>query len=81
MAFPAHQRFTFTGLATYSDVTVVCGEQKADPDDPKGNTLINPSLIVEVLSPSTEDYDRGEKLAHYKKLADGRPWTSRCCRT
>lgn len=62
-------RVKATGLATYPDVSVVCGEQQVDPDDPKGSTLINPSLIVEVLSPSTEDYDRGEKLAHYKQVA------------
>jgi Uma2 family endonuclease len=61
-------RVKATGLATYPDVSVVCGKQKTDPDDPKGSTLINPSLIVEVLSPSTEDYDRGEKLAHYKQI-------------
>ena len=57
-----------TGLATYPHVSVVCGRQQTDPDDPKGSTRINPSLIVEVLSPSTEDYDRGEKLAHYKQI-------------
>jgi Uma2 family endonuclease len=61
-------RVKATGLATYPDVSVVCGRQQTDPDDPKGSTLINPSLIVEVLSPSTEDYDRGEKLAHYKQI-------------
>jgi Uma2 family endonuclease len=61
-------RVKATGLATYPDVSVVCGKQQSDPDDPKGNTLINPSLIVEVLSPSTEDYDRGEKLSHYQQL-------------
>jgi Uma2 family endonuclease len=61
-------RVKATGLATYPDVSVVCGKQQTDPDDPKGTTLVNPSLIVEVLSPSTEDYDRGETLAHYKQI-------------
>lgn len=58
-----------TGLATYPDLTVICGSLETDPDDPAGNTAINPSLVVEVLSRSTEDYDRGEKLAHYKTIS------------
>lgn len=57
-----------TGLATYPDLTVVCGSLETDPDDPAGNTATNPTLVVEVLSPSTENYDRGEKLAHYKRI-------------
>ena len=61
-------RVKATGLATYPDVCIVCGQQETDPDDPKGNTLVNPQVIVEVLSPSTESYDRGEKVAHYKQI-------------
>jgi Uma2 family endonuclease len=61
-------RVRATGLATYPDVSVVGGRQETDPDDPKANTLVNPQVVVEVLSPSTEDYDRGEKLAHYKQI-------------
>ncbi|NJK32605.1 MAG: Uma2 family endonuclease [Deltaproteobacteria bacterium] len=61
-------RVQATGLATYPDITVVCGALETDPDDRAGNTAINPLLIVEVLSPSTEDYDRGEKLSHYKHI-------------
>jgi Uma2 family endonuclease len=61
-------RVRATGLATYPDVSVICGRQETDPDDLKGNTLINPTVLVEVLSSSTEDYDRGEKLAHYKQI-------------
>jgi Uma2 family endonuclease len=57
-----------TGLATYPDVSVVCGRMRTDPQDRKGATIVNPAVIVEVLSPSTEDYDRGEKLAHYKQI-------------
>jgi Uma2 family endonuclease len=55
-----------TELTTYPDITVVCGPWERHPDDP--NTVINPTLIVEVLSPSTEAYDRGEKLEHYKQI-------------
>jgi Uma2 family endonuclease len=61
-------RVQATGLGTYPDVTVICGRLELDPEDPKQQTAINPRLIVEVLSPSTEDYDRGEKLGHYKKI-------------
>jgi Uma2 family endonuclease len=61
-------RVQHTGLATYPDVTVVCGALDVDPDDPKGHTVVNPRLVVEVLSPSTEVYDRGEKLGHYKHV-------------
>ena len=58
-----------TGLGTYPDVTVVCGRLERDPDDRSGHTVINPRVVVEVLSPSTEAYDRGEKLAHYQTIA------------
>ena len=59
-------RVRATGLATYPDVTVVCGSLEADPDSDA--TVTNPSVIVEVLSPSTKDYDLGEKFEHYRKL-------------
>lgn len=61
-------RVTKTGLATYPDVTVVCGSVELDAEDPKGQTVVNPKAIVEVLSPSTEEYDREEKLSHYKQV-------------
>lgn len=54
------------GLATYPDVTVVCGPSERDPASPSHVT--NPKVVVEVLSPGTEDYDRGEKLEHYKQV-------------
>ena len=57
-----------TGLRTYPDVTVICGQLELDPEDPTKTTATNPKLLVEVLSPSTEEYDRGEKLDHYKKI-------------
>jgi Uma2 family endonuclease len=59
-------RVLATGLATYPDVTIVCGPREVDPEDK--NSVTNPTLLVEVLSPSTEDYDRGEKFAHYKRI-------------
>jgi Uma2 family endonuclease len=61
-------RVKATGLATYPDLTVVCGALETDPEDRGGNTATNPTLLVEVLSPSTEHYDCGEKLAHYKQI-------------
>jgi Uma2 family endonuclease len=62
-------RVATTGLATYPDVTVICGKLELDPADPKEHTVLNPKLIVEVLSPSTEDYDRGDKLGNYKQIS------------
>jgi Uma2 family endonuclease len=61
-------RVKATGLGTYPDVTVVCGRLERDPDDRTGHTAVNPRVIVEVPSPSTEDYDRGEKLSHYQMI-------------
>lgn len=55
-----------TGLYTYPDFVAVCGE--AHYEDEHVDTLLNPTVIVEVLSPSTEAYDRGEKFAHYRRL-------------
>jgi len=55
-----------TGLYTYPDLVVVCG--KARLEDAHLDTLLNPTLIVEVLSDSTEAYDRGRKFEHYRKL-------------
>lgn len=55
-----------TGLYTYPDLVAVCG--KAQFDDSHLDTLLNPTLIIEVLSDSTEAYDRGRKFEHYRKL-------------
>jgi len=55
-----------TGLYTYPDLVVVCGEPRLA--DAYLDTLLNPTLIVEVLSPSTEATDRGRKFAHYRTL-------------
>ena len=57
-----------TGLGTYPDASVICDDVELDPEDRKGHTALNPTLLVEVLSPSTEAYDRGEKLGHYKRI-------------
>ena len=57
-----------TGLGTYPDVSVVCGKLELDPQDPKQQTVVNPRVLVEVLSPSTEQYDRGDKLYHYQQI-------------
>ena len=55
-----------TGLYTYPDVIVVCGEPKFQ--DKVFDTLLNPTLLVEVLSESTESYDRGKKFQHYRSI-------------
>jgi Uma2 family endonuclease len=54
-----------TGLYTYPDVVVVCGEPKLEQP---GDTLLNPKLIVEVLSESTERKDRGWKFEQYQAI-------------
>jgi Uma2 family endonuclease len=55
-----------TGLYTYPDVMVVCGTPQFD--EVQQDTLLNPTVIVEVLSESTKDYDRGGKFQHYRTL-------------
>jgi Uma2 family endonuclease len=55
-----------TGLSTYLDLIVACG--KAEFDDAHFDTLLNPTVIIEVLSDSTEAYDRGRKFEHYRKM-------------
>lgn len=55
-----------TGLYTYADLVVVCGEPALA--DGHFDTLMNPTLLIEVLSPSTQNYDRGTKFVHYRAL-------------
>jgi Uma2 family endonuclease len=55
-----------TGLYTYPDLVVVC--EPPQFEDQVQDTLLNPRVIVEVLSDSTEKYDRGTKFAHYRTL-------------
>ncbi len=57
-------RISPTGLYTYPDVTAVCGPPVFHEND----TLLNPGLIAEILSPSTADYDRGLKFDQYRSL-------------
>ena len=59
-------RVVATGLDTYPDVAVVRGSEQRDREDRLA--LVNPVVLVEVLSPTTEDYDRGDKLEHYKRI-------------
>lgn len=68
VVFSSDQRIkvSATGLYTYPDVSVVCGETQYD--DSRQDTLLNPVVLIEVLSKSTEGYDRNEKFAHYRKL-------------
>ncbi len=61
-----------TGLYTYPDIVIVCGEPAYDPID--ANTLINPRVLIEVLSPSTEHYDRTTKFDQYKQLESAREY-------
>ena len=59
-------RVLATGLTTYPDISVVRGALETDVDDP--HAIVNPVLLVEVLSDSTEAHDRGEKSAHYRHI-------------
>ena len=55
-----------TGLYTYPDATVVCGDPEFD--DEQFDTLLNPTVLFEVLSDSTESYDRGAKFRQYREI-------------
>lgn len=55
-----------TGMYTYPDLVVACGEPRFE--DQAVDTLLNPVLIIEILSDSTERYDRGVKFSHYRSL-------------
>ena len=57
----------------YPDVIVVCDEQRFEDD--AFDTLFNPIVVIEVLSPSTAAYDRGEKFEHYKQLTSLQAYT------
>lgn len=59
-------RIEATGLYTYPDLSVVCGEPQLEND--AGDVLLNPIVLVEVLSDSTEAYDRGKKFEHYRTI-------------
>ena len=59
-------RIEATGLYTYPDLSIVCGEPQLESD--AGDVLLNPVVLVEVLSESTEAYDRGKKFEHYRTI-------------
>lgn len=59
-------RVAATGLTSYPDVTVVCGPVQTDPESQ--DTVVNPTLVVEVLSPATIAYDLGKKFEHYSQI-------------
>ncbi len=59
-------KVTQTGLYAYPDVVATCNEPQFE--DSFLDTLLNPQVIIEVLSESTESYDRGSKFAHYRRL-------------
>lgn len=61
-----------TSAYFYPDVVVFCGEPRFE--DNVFDTLLNPILVIEVLSPSTEAYDRGEKFARYQEIASLREY-------
>jgi Uma2 family endonuclease len=67
-AYPSDMRVQVraTGPYTYPDASVVCG--RAEFTDQQKNTLRNPTVVFEVLSPTTESYDRGAKFGHYRTL-------------
>lgn len=60
-------RLDETGLYCYPDLTIVCGEPVFA--DTRPVTLLNPRVVIEILSETTEEYDRGAKVAHYRRRA------------
>jgi Uma2 family endonuclease len=58
---------TGSGLYTYPDITIVCGKPQFNKDRPEA--LLNPTVVIEVLSATTADYDRGAKFKHYRTIA------------
>jgi Uma2 family endonuclease len=63
-----------TGLRCYPDVSVYCGPLQFDPEDNTGETATNPTVLFEVLSKSTEGYDRGLKAENYRQIASLRAY-------
>jgi Uma2 family endonuclease len=57
---------TPTDFLAYPDVVVLCGERRFD--DPRRDTVLNPTLIIEILSESTQEYDHGTKLTHFREI-------------
>lgn len=61
-------RIPRTTLYCYPDISVVCGPLQFDPLDVRKQTVLNPKLLVEVLSPGTESWDRGGKFENYQLI-------------
>jgi Uma2 family endonuclease len=59
-------------LYTYPDITIVCGELENSPEDE--DSVIKPTIIIEILSPSTKNYDRGEKFKLYRDISSLREY-------
>ena len=72
--YPSDMRIksTTTGLYTYPDIVVVCDTPQFE--DNERDTLLNPTVIIEVLSSSTEAYDRGKKFQHYRTIKSVREY-------
>lgn len=66
MSSDARVRVPHLQFSAYPDLSVVCGPLQTDPNDPHG--LLNPTLVAEVLSPSTERWDRGVKFRRYQRI-------------
>jgi Uma2 family endonuclease len=67
LAIQMRTKIPATGLYTYPDIVIV-GTDEAQLEDDFEDTLLNPTMIWEVLTPLSEAYDRGEKFAHYQNL-------------
>ena len=52
----------------YPDASIICGPLQFDPQDNPRHTIVNPKVIIEVLPPSTEAYDRGDKFTQYREI-------------
>jgi Uma2 family endonuclease len=63
VSIPRNARFM------YPDIPVICGKPEFDSRDDRNETITNPRLVIEVLSPSTELHDRGEKFRRYRELS------------
>jgi len=61
-----HVKIETVDIQTYPDLSIVCGDIQLTNDNPPA--ILNPNLIIKVLSPSTESYDRGKKFKAYRQL-------------
>ncbi|MEO0415232.1 MAG: Uma2 family endonuclease, partial [Verrucomicrobiota bacterium] len=60
---------SFNGLRTYPDASVFCGDMEYDEEDAQKDTAVNPTALFEVLSQSSESYDRGFKFESFRKVS------------